>query len=257
MSRSSQRLSVAIITLNEAGFLSRCLDSVQAIADEVVVVDSGSSDGTVELARQSNAVVLQREWQGFSRQKQFAVDSCTNRWVLILDADEYLPPETAAIIPKLLASPNAAAYCFARRNFFHAREIRHGSWGRDRVVRLFDRQSFRLSTQEVHEEVVGTGPVQALPHSIHHTPRKNLASFLEKANSYSSLGASQMFRAGKKATLLTAIGHAAWSFFFDYFVRLGVLDGGAGLLIAVGNTIDTFYKYAKLWELGQIERPKS
>ncbi len=243
------RLSVAIITLNEALFLPRCLASVATVADEIIVVDSGSTDGTVELARQHGATVLHQEWQGFSRQKQYAVDACTNPWVLILDADEYLPAETAAGVREVLLNPSAKAYSFPRKNFFQNREIRHGSWGKDRILRLFDRDCFHLSGQQVHEEVSGAGPVGRLPHAIHHTPRKNLASFLDKANSYSSLGAAQMFQAGKRATLVAALAHAVWSFFFNYFFRLGFLDGGPGLLIAAGDTIDTFFKYAKLWEL--------
>lgn len=251
----ASRLSVAIITLNEALFLPRCLASVASLADEIMVVDCGSTDGTVELARQHGAAVLQHEWQGFSRQKQYAVDACTSPWVLILDADEYLPPETAAGVQEALANPSAKAYSFARKNFFHNREIRHGSWGNDRVLRLFDRQCFRLSGQQVHEEVSGTGPVAKLPCAIHHTPRKNLASFLDKANTYSSLGAEQMFQAGRRAALPSAFAHALWNFCFNYFLRLGFLDGGPGLLIAAADTIDTFFKYAKLWELDQAGNP--
>ncbi|MEJ2689424.1 MAG: glycosyltransferase family 2 protein [Deltaproteobacteria bacterium] len=244
-------LSVAIITLNEALFLPRCLASVATVADEIVVVDCGSTDGTVELARQHGATVLHHEWQGFSDQKQYAVDSCQFPWILLLDADEYLPSESAAAVRNTLANPRAKAYSFPRKNFFHNREIRHGSWGKDRVLRLFDRNSFSLSGQQVHEEVSGKGPMANLSCAIHHTPRKNLASFLDKANAYSSLGAEQMFQAGKKATLATAFAHALWNFFFNYFFRLGILDGGPGLLIAAADTADTFFKYAKLWELDQ------
>ena len=257
MQQQASQLSVTIVTLNEANFLPRCLASVAKLADEIVIVDCGSTDETVELARQFNAIVLHHEWQGFSRQKQFAVDSCKNPWVLILDADEYLPPATVAAVRKVLADPQAKAYSLPRKNFFYDREIRHGSWGNDRVLRLFDRNAFHLSDQQVHEEVLGPEPVQFLPHAIHHTPRKNLASFLDKANNYSSLGAVQMFQAGQKATLGIAFSHAVWNFFFNYFFRLGFLDGGPGLLIAAADSIDTFYKYAKLWEMVRTKPERS
>lgn len=241
------KLSVAIITYNEQEVIARCLASV-SFADEVVVVDSESSDDTLAIAERLGARTMIRPMSGFGSQKQFAVDQCSNPWVLILDADEVVTEAAAAEIREVLLQPEAKAYTISRYNFFNNKRIRYGSWGSDTVLRLFDKREFRVSDRKVHEDLIGEGRRDRLSNPIYHYPRRNLSSFLEKANRYSSLGAGLSSR---KVSVATAFGHAMWTFTFNYFVRLGFIDGSEGLLIAFSDMVDTFFKYAKRWELQQ------
>ncbi len=248
------RLSVAVITLNEAGRLPACLASVAGVADEVVVVDAGSADRTRELARKAGARVVVREWEGFGRQKQFAVSLCRNRWVLVLDADERLSAEAGREIATVLQRPGHAAYSLPRKNLFCGRWLRHGGWWPDRVVRLFDRQRARFSDRLVHEEVVVNGPVGELAAPIVHIANRDLRHTLEKINRYSTAGARQMAAAGRATTLPAAVAHGAWAFVHDYFVRQGFRDGGPGFVQAACNAVNVFFKYAKLWEMQRARR---
>ncbi len=248
-------LSVAIITKNEEANIARCLASVD-FAAEVVIVDSDSTDRTVEIARDMGARVIEHEWLGFGPQKQLAVDHCTHPWVLILDADEVIPPETAAAIDAAVNAPEAEAYILPRANFLGKKEIRHGSWRGDAVLRLFRKDTFRVSPHQVHEEVCGEGRIARLKSPIHHFPRKSLADFLTKADKYAGPGAAQMFAAGRRGSIAAAVLHAFWVFFFNYFFRLGFLDGNWGIVIAFSDMVGTFFKYAILWDLEKNQPSK-
>lgn len=242
-------LSVVIITLNEENMLPDGLRSV-AFADEVVVVDSGSTDNTVALAQQHGARVIAEPWRGFGPQKQFAIDQCRNSWILVLDADERIPAETATEIISLLSNTTQfEAYSFPRVNFFAGRLIRHGSWGNDRVVRLFNKTTCKMSSRMVHESVEVKGPVGNAKNIIYHYTRQSLQQMLDKINQYSSIGAQELFRSGKKATVIKALLNGMWAFVHNYFIRLGFLDGSPGLIIAASEGMYTFFKYAKLAEL--------
>ena len=242
-------LSVAIITLNEEVLLPDCLKSV-AFADEVVVVDSGSQDNTLALAQQHGARVFSEAWRGFGPQKQFAIDQCRNPWVLVLDADERVPPETADAIISLFANTlDYEAYSFPRVSFFAGRLIRYGGWGKDRVVRMFNKTTCSMSLRLVHESIEVQGAVGKLHHVIHHYTRQNLHQTLEKINHYSSLGAQELYKNRKKATIIKAVFNGSWAFIHNYFVRFGFLDRSPGLIIAVSEGMYTFFKYAKLVEL--------
>jgi glycosyltransferase involved in cell wall biosynthesis len=247
-------LSVAIITLNEENMLPDGLRSV-AFADEVVVVDSGSTDNTVALAQQHGARVITEPWRGFGPQKQFAIDQCRNSWVLVLDADERIPAETATEIISLLSNTmQFDAYSFPRVNFFAGRLIRHGSWGNDRVVRLFNKTTCKMSSRMVHESVEVKGPVGNAKKIIYHYTRQSLQQMLDKINQYSSIGAQELFRSGKKATVIKALLNGMWAFVHNYFIRLGFIDGSAGLIIAASEGMYTFFKYAKLVELHEQKK---
>lgn len=245
--KTFNHLSVAIITYNEEDVIGNCLESL-VFADEIVVVDSGSTDDTCTIAKGFGARILLREMTGFGSQKQFAVDQCSHDWVFIIDADEVVPKETAMEIKAVMRQPTVVAYSLLRKNFLHAKEIKHGSWGKDSVVRLFDRRTCHVSDRQVHEQVVVNGPTVVLVNPIHHYPRRNLAMFLDKANRYSSLGATLALG---QVSMVTALGHGLWTFAFNYLGRLGFLDGAEGLLIAFADMVETFFKYAKRWELWQ------
>lgn len=245
-----EKLSIAIITLNEEERLVECLASV-AFADEVVVVDSGSTDRTVEIARAHGARVLVEPWHGFGRQKQFAIDQCRNRWVLVVDADERVSPATAAEIMTALERPAYAAYSLPRQNFFCGRWLKRAGWWPDRVVRLFDKTRARMSDRLVHEGLEVDGPVGELHAMLVHHANRDLTHTLAKINSYSSAGAAELAKAGRKGSLSQALFRAAWGFAHNYLLRRGFLDGREGFLQAVCDAANIFFKYAKLWELGR------
>lgn len=244
-------LSVAIITQNEATNLPACLQSV-AFADQIVVVDSGSIDETVKIAADFGCDVFTEVWRGFGPQKQLAIDRCRNAWVLILDADERIPPETAAVIKELtLRSSEVAGYSFPRKNFFQGRWIKHAGWWPDRVVRLFRRDCGAMTNVSVHEAVTVAGRVTALAFPIEHFTESRLSALLHKIDRYSTLGAEEAFAAGRRATVWGALCRAKLTFVHGYFLRLGFLDGPQGLTLAIADAVNKFFKYAKLSELSR------
>ncbi|MDO8785222.1 MAG: glycosyltransferase family 2 protein [Syntrophales bacterium] len=251
-------LSVAIVTINEADKLPGCLKSV-AFAEQIVVVDSHSSDSTVQIASDFGCEVFIEDWRGFGLQKQSAVDHCTHRWVLILDADERIPPENALKIMDIVlnSSTAVAGYSFPRKNFFQGRWIRHGGWRRDRVTRLFQRDLGRMTPAIVHEAVEVNGTVVALDVPIEHFTESRLSSILHKIDRYSTLGAVEASEGGRKTTVWSAALRAFLTFFQGYFLRLGILDGAQGLTLAIADAVNKFFKYAKLNEINRRGKPSN
>jgi glycosyltransferase involved in cell wall biosynthesis len=248
-------LSVALIAKNEASNLPACLASV-AFARQIVVVDSGSDDATCRIAAEGGCEVYCEPWRGFGPQKQLAVDRCREPWVLVLDADERLPPETAERIRTIVSAPaaTAAGYSFPRKNFFQGRWIRHAGWWPDRVVRLFRNGKGRLTVASVHEAVVVDGPVEPLTVPIEHRTESDLGAILRKIDRYSTLGATEAFAAGHRSSVWSALARAELTFLQDYVLRGGFLDGPQGLTLAVTDAINKFSKYAKLADLTRRER---
>lgn len=244
-------LSVIIITHNEARHISECIDSV-AFADEVIVVDSGSDDGTPDIARARGAkVVVTDDWPGFGPQKNRAVDLASCEWVLSLDADERVTPELAEAIQAELLHPKADAYRIARLSSFCGRWIRHSGWWPDYVLRLFRRGTARFTDVVVHERVQASGEVATLPGHFLHYAYPNLESLLHKSNRYSSDAAAMMHAKGRRATLSGAVGHSLWTFFRIYLIRRGFLDGKEGFILAVAAAHGSFFRYSKLWLLNR------
>lgn len=243
-------LSVIIITLNEADHIEACLESV-SFADEIVVVDSGSTDGTREMAQARGArVELTEDWPGFGKQKNRALDLATCDWVLSIDADERVTPELAAEIQAVLQSVNgqvsASAYRIARLSNFGGRWIRHSGWWPDRVLRLFKRGTARFKDVPVHESVVTDQPVAVLKGHFLHYPYDTLEQYISKINHYSSEAAAMMHARGKRTSVLGAFGHASWTFIRIYLMRRGFLDGREGFILAVMGASGSFYRYIKL-----------
>ena len=245
-------LSVALIAHNEAENLPDCLRSL-AFARQIVVVDSGSSDGTVRMAVDAGCDVFTEKWRGFGPQKQFAVDQCREPWILVLDADERIPPETALMIRQIVSNAPgpAAGYSFPRKNFFQGRWIRHAGWWPDRVARLFRKGRGRMTAVQVHEAVEIDGPVMLLDVPIEHLTESRLGPILRKIDRYSTLGAEDAFAQGRTSTLWSAFLRAKGTFVQDYFLRGGFMDGQQGLTLAVTDTVNKFFKYAKLAELSR------
>jgi glycosyltransferase involved in cell wall biosynthesis len=238
-------LSAVIITLNAASQLEACLRSLQFCAD-IVIVDSGSSDGTQALARQYGARIIHCAWRGFGPQKQFAVEQAAHDWVLCVDADERGSPLLAASIAAALEAPQYGAYRFPRCNRFMGRYLRHGEGYPDLSLRLFDRRRAHWSDDLVHEKVQADGAVGLLHGDLLHDSAETIESYLDKQNRYTTLAAESAYAKGKRANF----GHLLLSplvrFVKFYFFRLGCLDGLPGLvhiLIGCGNS---FAKYAKI-----------
>jgi len=249
-------LSVVLITQNAAAQLPDCLASV-AFADEVVVVDSGSSDGTAEVAARYGARVVAKEWLGFGRQKQFAVEQAAHDWVLCVDADERVSPELAASIVRALGDPRQPAqfsvFRMARRNRFLGRWLRHGEGYPDWSPRLFDRRQARWSDDAVHEKVLYAVSPGTLEGDLLHESAENLARYLDKQNRYSTLAAQELHQRGRSAGLAELLLSPLVRFVKFYFLRLGCLDGLPGLVhIAIG-CMNSFTKYAKLIELNRAQ----
>lgn len=247
MPATRQPLSVVVITLNAAAQLEACLQSAR-FADEIVVVDSGSSDGTPALAVRCGARVLQQEWLGFGRQKQFAVDAARHDWVLCLDADERVTPELQATIENALKNPSTAAFRFPRRNRFLGRYLRHGEGYPDWSLRLFDRRQARWSDDAVHEKVETEGSVGELRGDLLHDSAESLAAYLTKQNRYTTLAAEMALAAGKRASFARIAFSPVVRFVKFYFIRQGFRDGLPGLIhIAIG-CFNSFMKYSKMLE---------
>lgn len=247
MPASRQPLSVAVITRDAASQLEACLHSV-CFADEIVVVDSGSSDGTIELAEHLGARVIRQEWLGFGPQKQFAVAAARHDWVLCLDADERISPALQTAIVDALANPSATAFRFARCNRFLGRYLRHGEGYPDWSLRLFDRRHARWSDDAVHEKVIADGTVGTLPGDLLHDSAETLATYLAKQNRYTSLAADMALAAGKRAGFARIALSPLVRFFKFYILRQGFRDGLPGLIhIAIG-CFNSFVKYSKMLE---------
>jgi len=245
---SRQPFSVVIITNNAARQLAACLESA-SFADEMLVVDSGSSDGTAELAAGHGARVMRKEWLGFGPQKQFAVEAARHDWVLCLDADERVSAPLRASILALLAAPATQAYAMPRCNRFMGRWLRHGEGYPDWSLRLFDRRHARWSDDPVHEKVLTDAPVARIEGDLLHDSAETLAGYLDKQNRYTSMQAEALFNAGKRAGVAQLLLSPALRFVKFYFLRLGFLDGAPGLVhIAIG-CCNSFHKYAKLMAL--------
>ncbi len=244
-------LSVTVITKNEVNFIRACLDSVRW-ADEIIVVDSGSTDGTVEICREYTDKIMLTDWPGFGPQKNRALAMATSEWVLSLDADEQVSPELKQEILSAMSFPeDHAAFDLPRRSSYCGRRMRHGGWWPDYVTRLFRRGSARFSDDLVHERLVVDGRIGRLREPLIHSAFENLENVLETMDRYSTIGARMMHDRGKKATMATAILHGFWSFFHTYVVRAGFLDGRAGFMLAVSNAEGTYYKYLKLLLLAE------
>ena len=241
-------LSVAVIALNAAPQIGAMLASV-GFADEVVVVDSGSTDGTVAIAEAHGAHVVQRDWMGFGRQKQFAVASARNEWVLCLDADERVTPSLERSIRAALSGGRFKAWRMARRNRFLGRWLSHGEGYPDWSLRLFHRGHASWSGDDVHETVLTTEQVGRLDGDLLHESAEDVATYVAKQNRYTTLQAEAMFRQGVRAGYAQLFVNPAVRFLKFYVLKGGFLDGGPGFAHVVIACNNTFQKYLKLIEL--------
>lgn len=244
-------LSVTIITHNAGRLLDGCLTSA-SFADEIVVVDSGSTDGTVERALHHGAKVVQKAWLGFGPQKQLAVGAAAHDWVLCLDADERISEALRDAILAELRAPRAAVYAMPRCNRFLGRWLRHGEGYPDWSVRLFDRRQAHWSDDPVHEKVVTAAPVHRLSGDLLHESAETLERYLDKQNRYTSLQARTLHAEGRRAGAWHLVLAPLARFIKFYFLRLGFLDGVPGLVHVCIGCMNSFNKYAKLIALQRL-----
>ena len=238
-------LSVIVITKNEAANISACINSV-AWADEIIVVDSGSSDSTVEICRALGAKVFVHDWPGFGAQKNRALSYATNEWVFSIDADERVTPELAEQLMAAVRNGTAEGFYVPRRSQFCGTFIYHSGWYPDYVLRLFNKTKGRFSDDLVHESVMLQGKAKKLASPLLHYSYMNETDVARKVEQYATAAAQQMFSKGKSATRADAPVRAAWAFIRTYCLRLGVLDGRAGFNIARMNARTTYRKYKML-----------
>jgi glycosyltransferase involved in cell wall biosynthesis len=255
--------SVAIVTLNEEENLPRTLASVQW-AEEIIVVDSGSTDRTVEIARAFGAIVIERPWPGFAAQKNFAIEQCTGKWILTLDADEELSIELQHQVRLLISSnPPSDAYYLKRRNLFLGRWIKHGGFYPDPKLRLFRRLTanfqlppLKFEDRPVHEIIAFDGASATLDYDLIHHAYPTLSTYIEHMDRYSSLGAVILVANGRTSpSYISFFIHVLiipqLTFLWNYFIRLGFLDGREGLLLHLYHATYTSWKYSKAWELAR------
>ena len=240
-------ISVVIVTKNEEINIEDALKSV-ADAKEIVIVDSFSTDKTIELCKKYTGKVYQHEWQGFARQKQMAVDYSEGPWVLILDADERVTPELKAEIIGTISNTNSNGFYMPRENYFIGKWIKHSGWWPDNTLRLFKKDKGRLEPREVHEKVVVQGSTGYLKNPIKHYTYRSVSDFVERMERYSTLAAKEIRKNSGNAGLFSIAIKPLATFIKMYFLRRGFLDGTRGLILALLYSYYTLLKYVKVWE---------
>jgi glycosyltransferase involved in cell wall biosynthesis len=247
------KVSALILAYNEETKIEAAIKSV-TWADETVVIDSGSSDRTAEIAEQHGCRVVQVPFEGFGKLRNSAVEACYHEWIFSLDADERCTPEALAEISTVINSPDAsAAYYIPRRNYFMGRWIRHSGWYPDyRQPQLFKKGSVIYTDDMVHEGVTIDGSIGYIKNPIWQIPFQNISQIMNKMDRYSTLGSQKLAMKGVKGSMAKALIHALANFLKFYFIKLAFLDGWAGFMIALNNFEATFYKYAKLYEMQSL-----
>lgn len=246
-------LSVIIAAKNEAHNIVACVESAR-FADEVIVLDSGSTDGTAELAEQQGARVLRTDWPGYGPQQVRGIQNARSDWVLSLDADERISDSLRTEILQAIAAPFADGYRLPRLSAMCGHFIHHGGWRPDYTLRLVKREKAGFTDHFLHAHMTVDGTRADLKSSIIHYSYRNLDDVLEKLNRYSSGNAKDLYTQGKQASFSKAILHGLWAFIRTYFMRAGFLDGRYGFILAFYNAESTYYKYLKLLALQESQR---
>ena len=246
-----KNLSVVIITYNEEAHISNCIESVKPVADEIIVLDCYSTDKTVEIARAKGAVIHESKFRGYIEQKNLALKYASHDFVLSLDADEMLDDSLLEAVAKEKASPSGKAYSMNRCTKYGSRFIRHGQWYPDKKLRLFDKRIAAWGGMNPHDKVVLTSPVPVthLPGDILHFSYDSVEEHVAHGNKFSTIAAESMYKHGRRAYWFNFIINPIWAFIQGYFLRLGLLDGVEGFIIARISSHHTFLKYIKLYRL--------
>jgi glycosyltransferase involved in cell wall biosynthesis len=244
------KLTVTVITKNEASNIAAALDSV-SWADEIIVIDSHSTDDTVAIARRLATQVEVRDWSGYGAQKNYAAGLASNDWILSIDADERVTPALALEIRTVLAGgPRASGYRIPRVAYYLGRGIRSTDWYPDLQLRLYDRRASRWNERRVHESIELTGSPGRLRHDLHHYPYRDISHHLVTIDRYTTLWAKDAHADGRRTSALGVLVHAVLAFGRNFVLKRGFTDGPQGLIVSALNSYYVFLKLAKLWELG-------
>jgi glycosyltransferase involved in cell wall biosynthesis len=250
-------LSVLVTARDEEEQLPGALASVAGWVEEIVVVlDPRTRDRTREVAVEAGSTVFEHAFSSSGAQCNWGAERCRNDWVLVLDADERVTPALRDAIGRTLAAPAHAAYSLKRTNLAFGRPMRFGDWGADWIVRLFNRRRVRFSQPAVHGAVIAPS-VGRLAGTLEHHTLQSLAQYMPKLHDYAERGAADLIAAGRRASIVGAAARAEWRFVRSFVVRLGFLDGGAGLVVAVLGAYGTFLKWAAVWETTTRRRARA
>lgn len=244
------KLSVAMITLNEERILEKTLQSVKEIADEIIIVDSGSTDQTENIAKKYGAKFFVEKWKGYGPQRNSAIDKCSNEWILNIDADEEISPALQKRIESIkksgdtnkVYSINFTSVCFGKK-------IRYGGWSNTYRIRLFRKKSGRFNDNLVHEEFITNEKISYIKEDIYHHSYISLQEYFTKFNRYTTEGAIEYYKKGKKSNIFQIAFNPIFKFLRMYLFRLGFLDGKEGFLLACTSSMYTMVKYYKLSEI--------
>lgn len=249
----SLKISGCVIAYNEEHCIQPCLRSLALVADELLVVDSHSTDRTHQLAAECGARVIERDWPGYRSQRQFAHQAASHDWIIMLDADEQLSPELAAEIRQLKqqGAATVAAYSIPFASRYFGKYLRFGDAGREHHVRLFDRRRATMGGFEIHEKIVAKGSVGSLRGRILHDSYRSLDDQTEKLTQYAALMAQHMHAAGRRGRVAQILFNPAWRFLRAYCLRLGFLDGWRGLVMALQDSNYVRQKYLRLYVLSR------
>lgn len=245
------KLSVIIITKDEQELIRDCLESI-SWADEIIIVDSGSKDNTLNICREyTNNILINDDWQGFGYQKNLALQQATGEWVLSIDADERVTPELKQQIQQVARTDSYIAYKIPRLAYFLGKEMRHGGWWPDYVLRLFLREKAQFSDDIVHERVLVDGAVGQFKTPLLHYSYTSLEQVLVKNDKYSTAAAIKAHQQGKQSSLAKALSKASWTFSRAYILRAGFLDGKEGFIAALSKAEETYYRQLKISYMGK------
>lgn len=246
-----KKITAIIPTLNEEIHIEEAINSV-SFADEIIVIDSFSSDQTVELAQKHNVKIIKRKFDDFSSQKNFAIDQAQHEWIYILDADERVTPEVEKEVLEAINDPGNYVGFYVRRSFYlSGKTVKYGGFQSDKVVRLFLKEFCRYNGNPVHETILADGKLGFFKHKIDHYSYRNYNHYIEKLNHYAALRAKQLHSQGKTVSLYHVLIKPPVRFFVHYVVRLGFLDGFSGFLIAKTHAYGVLTRYIKLWLFNQ------
>lgn len=249
------KISACIISFNEEDKIEDCLKSLQSVADEIIIVDSNSTDRTCEIAKKYTDKIFLHDFQGYGKQKNMATDKATNNWVISLDCDERLSNELQASIQNIKNSlTNDTVYSMSRKTFYIYRWLNH-CWYPDRKIRLFNKTKTRWLDNDVHESV-DTSNVQitALNGDILHYSFDSLSDHLKTIDKFTQIGANDLLNKGGRISVISPLTHASWTFFKLYILKRGFLDGFAGLTVSVLSYMHVFIKYSRAYMLQQSQR---
>ena len=258
-----EKISVVIITFNEEGKLIRCIESVKPVADEIIVLDSFSTDNTVKIARRAGATVYQQTFHGYKEQKNAALQFASNNYILSIDADEALSVELINSILTAKEKFNCSAYTMNRCNFFSGRFIRHGLWYPDKKIRLFDKRMASWGGMNPHDKIIlpGRATICHLEGDLFHYSFSNINEYNKRNDEISTIAARSLYNSGHRSGIKVLI-NPVWRFIKSYFIKKGFLDGYPGFIIAKNTAAQAYMKYKKLNKLNRkatnnLEEPVS